>query len=143
MLTGDKRETAMNIGHSCRLIKDYSSITVLDHETGEVSQRIAAATLNISNGHVAHSVVVVDGPSLSQISCSEPLHELFVSLAILVDTVICCRASPSQKYVFPDFILPLLHLVLSPKTWSGSIRYLDVFQGSLYSLRKAILTLRS
>ncbi len=97
MLTGDKRETAMNIGHSCRLIKDYSSITVLDHETGEVSQRIAAATIDISNGNVAHSVVVVDGHTLSQIYASESLQKLFVSLAILVDTVICCRASPSQK----------------------------------------------
>ncbi len=97
MLTGDKRETAMNIGHSCRLIKDYSSITVLDHETGEVSQRIAAATIDISNGNVAHSVVVVDGHTLSQIYSSESLQKLFVSLAILVDTVICCRASPSQK----------------------------------------------
>ena len=97
MLTGDKRETAMNIGHSCRLIKDYSSITILDHETGEVSQRIAAATIYISNGHVAHSVVVVDGHTLSEIYSSESLQKLFISLAILVDTVICCRASPSQK----------------------------------------------
>ena len=96
MLTGDKRETAVNIGHSCRLIKDYSSITVLDHETGEVSQRIAALTVDINDGRVAHSVVVVDGHTLSQITSSEPLHKLFVSLAILVDTVICCRASPSQ-----------------------------------------------
>ena len=97
MLTGDKRETAINIGHSCRLIKNYSSITVLDHETGEVSQRIAAATIDINNGNVAHSVVVIDGFTLSQISSSESLHKLFVSLAVLVDTVICCRASPSQK----------------------------------------------
>lgn len=97
MLTGDKRETAMNIGLSCKLIKDYSSITVLDHETGEVSQRIAAATIDISNGPVAHSVVVVDGHTLSQINSSESLHNLFLSLAVLVDTLICCRASPSQK----------------------------------------------
>lgn len=97
MLTGDKRETAMNIGHSCRLIKDYSSITILDHETGEVSQRIAAATIDVSNGQVAHSVVVVDGHTLSQIYSSESLQSLFVSLAIIVDTVVCCRASPSQK----------------------------------------------
>ena len=96
MLTGDKRETAVNIGHSCRLIKDYSSVIVLGHETGEVSQRMAKAIIDISNGHVAHSVVVVDGHTLSQISSSESLHKLFVSLAILVDTVICCRASPSQ-----------------------------------------------
>ena len=97
MLTGDKRETAINIGHSCRLIKDYSSITILDHELGDVSQSIAAATLDINSGFVAHSVVVIDGHTLSQITVSESLRKLFLDLAILVDTVICCRASPSQK----------------------------------------------
>lgn len=97
MLTGDKRETAINIGHSCRLIKDYSTITVLDEDLGDVSQRIAAATLDMNNGTIAHSVVVVDGHTLSQITANEPLRKLFLSLAILVDTVICCRASPSQK----------------------------------------------
>lgn len=97
MLTGDKRETAINIGHSCRLIKDYSSITILDQELGGVSQHIAAATLDMKSGNIAHSVVVVDGHTLSQITASEPLRKLFLSLAVLVDTVICCRASPSQK----------------------------------------------
>ncbi|KAF2011328.1 phospholipid-translocating P-type ATPase [Aaosphaeria arxii CBS 175.79] len=97
MLTGDKRETAINIGHSCRLIKDYSTVTVLDHETGEVEQSIAGAILDINNGGVAHSVIVIDGQTLSQISEVEPLKLLFFELAILADSVICCRASPSQK----------------------------------------------
>ncbi|KAF2190114.1 phospholipid-translocating P-type ATPase [Zopfia rhizophila CBS 207.26] len=97
MLTGDKRETAINIGHSCRLIKDYSLVTVLDHETGEVEQSIGAAILAINGGAVAHSVVVVDGQTLSQINEVEPLKMLFYDLAILADSVICCRASPSQK----------------------------------------------
>ena len=97
MLTGDKRETAINIGHSCRLMKDYSTITILDEELGDVSQRIAAATVDLNNGNVAHSVVVVDGHTLSRITDNEPLSKLFLSLAVLVDTVICCRASPSQK----------------------------------------------
>lgn len=97
MLTGDKRETAINIGRSCRLIKDYSAITTLDHELGDVSQCIAAATLDCNNNLIAHSVLVVDGQTLSQITSSESLRKLFLSLAILVDTVICCRASPSQK----------------------------------------------
>ena len=97
MLTGDKRETAINIGHSCRLIKDYSTITILDEELGDVSQRIAAATIDMNEGAIAHSVIVVDGHTLSQITANEPLRKLFLSLAILVDTVICCRASPSQK----------------------------------------------
>ncbi|KAF2466168.1 phospholipid-translocating P-type ATPase [Lindgomyces ingoldianus] len=97
MLTGDKRETAINIGHSCRLIKDYSSVTVLDHETGEVEQSIGAAILAINRGTVAHSVIVVDGQTLAQINEVEPLKVLFYDLAILADSVICCRASPSQK----------------------------------------------
>lgn len=97
MLTGDKRETAINIGYSCRLIKDYSTVTVLDHETGEVDQSIGAAVLAINRGTVAHSVVVVDGQTLAQINEIEPLRVLFYDLAILADSVICCRASPSQK----------------------------------------------
>jgi len=97
MLTGDKRETAINIGQSCRLIKDYSTVTILDDELGDVGQSVAAAALEMNNDIVAHSVVVIDGHTLSQITASEPLYELFLSLAILVDTVICCRASPAQK----------------------------------------------
>ena len=120
MLTGDKRETAMNIGLSCKLIKDYSSITVLDHETGEVGQRIAAATINISNGPVAHSVVVVDGHTLSQINSSENLHKLFLSLAVLVDTVICCRASPSQKASLVSSIRHKVHNAITLAIGDGA-----------------------
>lgn len=97
MLTGDKRETAINIGHSCRLIKDYSSVTVLDHEAGDINHRIAAAFIEINRGQVAHSVVVIDGQTLSIIEANDALRKLFIELAILVDSVICCRASPSQK----------------------------------------------
>lgn len=97
MLTGDKRETAINIGHSCRLIKDYSSVTILDHEDGEVEQSIAAAIVDISEGKVAHSVVVVDGQTLSMIENDHSVHSLFFDLAVLADSVVCCRASPSQK----------------------------------------------
>jgi phospholipid-translocating ATPase len=97
MLTGDKRETAINIGYSCRLIKDYSTVTVLDHEAGEVEQCIGAAVLAITRGTIAHSVVVVDGQTLSLITESEALDSLFHELAVLADSVICCRASPSQK----------------------------------------------
>jgi len=97
MLTGDKRETAINIGHSCRLIKDYSSLTFLDHSTGQVEQSIAAAIVHINRGIVAHSVVVVDGQTLALIEVDDHLKALFLDLAVLADSVICCRASPSQK----------------------------------------------
>ncbi|GLA38976.1 hypothetical protein AnigIFM63309_006302 [Aspergillus niger] len=97
MLTGDKRETAINIGHSCRLVKDYSTLVILDHETGDVEQSIVKLTADISKGSVAHSVVVVDGQTLSIIESDQILAAQFFRLAVLVDSVICCRASPKQK----------------------------------------------
>ena len=97
MLTGDKRETAINIGYSCRLIKDYSSVTILDYAAGDVEGSITSAIDDLVDGHVAHSVVVVDGQTLAAIYGEKDLHSHFFDLAILTDSVICCRASPSQK----------------------------------------------
>ncbi|KAJ5833018.1 hypothetical protein N7474_001329 [Penicillium riverlandense] len=97
MLTGDKRETAINVGHSCRLVKDYSTLTILDHEVGDVEQSIVRLTADIMRGSVAHSVVVVDGQTLSTIEADETMRERFFQLAIRTESVICCRASPKQK----------------------------------------------
>ncbi|KAL8995597.1 MAG: hypothetical protein Q9169_004709 [Polycauliona sp. 2 TL-2023] len=99
MLTGDKIQTAINVGHSARMIKDYSSITILDHGSGmeEISQRIAAATLEINHGQVAHSVVVIDGQTLGRVEVDPVAKQLFFELAALVDTMICARASPANK----------------------------------------------
>ena len=97
MLTGDKRETAINIGYSCRLVKDYSSVFVLDHESGHIQQDIAKALVAVQRGSLAHSVVVIDGQTLGEIDPEPSLRSLFLDLAILADSVICCRASPSQK----------------------------------------------
>lgn len=108
MLTGDKRETAINIGHSCRLIKDYSKTIILDISLGTVEQLIKTSVLEIRNGSVAHSVVVVDGQTLSDLEADEHMSRLFFSLAILADSVICCRASPSQKALL---VKKIRHLV--------------------------------
>ncbi|KAE8350815.1 hypothetical protein BDV28DRAFT_31207 [Aspergillus coremiiformis] len=97
MLTGDKRETAINVGHSCRLVKDYSTLVILDQATGEVERSIVKLTSDLTHGTVAHSVVVVDGQTLAVIESDETLKVRFLKLAILVDSVICCRASPKQK----------------------------------------------
>ena len=97
MLTGDKRETAINVGHSCRLVKEYSTLTILDRENHDVEQTIDHLIGEITRGRVAHSVVVVDGQTLSTIEMDEVVREKFFQLAIKVDSVICCRASPKQK----------------------------------------------
>lgn len=46
---------------------------------------------------VAHSVVVIDGHTLSIVQEDAALKALFLELVTMVDSVICCRASPSQK----------------------------------------------
>lgn len=97
MLTGDKRETAINVGHSCRLVKEYSTLTILDHENGDVEQTITHLIGEITGGRVAHSVVVVDGQTLSLIEANDVVREQFFQLAVKADSVICCRASPKQK----------------------------------------------
>lgn len=97
MLTGDKRETAINIGHSCRLVKEYSEVIILDQEAGDVEKTIVSTINSIRKGRLAHSVLVVDGQTLSTIESDEILMPRFFKLAILVDSVICCRASPKQK----------------------------------------------
>jgi phospholipid-translocating ATPase len=97
MLTGDKRETAINIAHSARICKNYSEVVILDRTTGEVEQRMATTLLDIGNGSIAHSVIVVDGQTLADIDANQTLSLLFFDLVVQADSVICCRASPSQK----------------------------------------------
>ena len=97
MLTGDKRETAINIGHSCRLIKGYSTVVVLDHELGKLQDRMSEAVVDITKDGVAHSVLIIDGQTLNIIQADSDLRALFTKIAIAAESVVCCRASPSQK----------------------------------------------
>lgn len=97
MLTGDKRETAINIAHSTRICKSYSQVIILDHENCEIEQQMASSLLEVTKGRIAHSVVVIDGQTLVGIESKETLATQFYELLLRVDSVICCRASPCQK----------------------------------------------
>ncbi|ORY71498.1 uncharacterized protein BCR38DRAFT_331668 [Pseudomassariella vexata] len=98
MLTGDKRETAINIAHSARICKPFSEVYILDATVDEdLQERMTAIYVDVGRGTIAHSVVVVDGHTLGLIEKDEPLKLLFFELVIRIDAVICCRASPSQK----------------------------------------------
>ncbi|KAI1135561.1 phospholipid-translocating P-type ATPase [Hypoxylon sp. FL0543] len=97
MLTGDKRETAINIAHSARLAKPFSEVYILDATTDDLQQKITSTLIDVGRGMVAHSVLVVDGHTLGVIEKDESLKIMFYDLAVRMDSVICCRASPSQK----------------------------------------------
>lgn len=97
MLTGDKRETAINIAHSARICKTYSEIYVLDATEGSLQDRIAVTLAEVGRGMVPHSVVVIDGHTLGIVEEDDALRVLLFDLVARVDSVICCRASPAQK----------------------------------------------
>lgn len=97
MLTGDKRETAINIAHSARICKPFSEIYILDATEGSLQEKIAATLVDVGRGMVPHSVVVIDGHTLGIVEDDEALRVLLFDLVARVDSVICCRASPSQK----------------------------------------------
>ncbi|KAG0227094.1 hypothetical protein BGW42_003152 [Actinomortierella wolfii] len=98
MLTGDKRETAINIGYSCRLIKDYSSTIILDVPTqAQAHKAINKALRDVGKGKSRHVVVVIDGATLGIVEQTPELMALFVELGVRADSVICCRVSPAQK----------------------------------------------
>jgi len=95
MLTGDKRETAINIAHSARICKPYSQVVILDQANRDLEQKLASTLISASTND--HTVIVIDGQTLVSIEKNLVLAEGFYELLLLVDAVICCRASPSQK----------------------------------------------
>ncbi|KAJ8129429.1 hypothetical protein O1611_g4200 [Lasiodiplodia mahajangana] len=95
MLTGDKRETAINIAHSARICRPGSDIFIFDSTKGDLEGQIRDATEDLRS--TVHSVVVIDGQTLAFVERSPILTDLFYTLIPTVDSVICCRASPAQK----------------------------------------------
>jgi phospholipid-translocating ATPase len=97
MLTGDKRETAINIGHSARVCKPYSEVYILDATLGNLRGSITTTLNDVCREMAPHTVVVIDGQTLAAVDADDEVAVLFYDLVVRVDSVICCRASPSQK----------------------------------------------
>ncbi|KAF4454999.1 hypothetical protein F53441_2560 [Fusarium austroafricanum] len=96
MLTGDKRETAINIALSARICRPGSDLYILDVSKGGLDSQLVALQEDLSAGSV-HSVVVIDGQTLAAVEKSPELSATFFKVMLQVDSVICCRASPAQK----------------------------------------------
>lgn len=96
MLTGDKRETAINIAHSARICRPGSDVYILDITKGSLMEQLTAMSDDLNAGSL-HSVVVIDGQTLAAVEKSTELSVSFFDIMIRVDSVICCRASPAQK----------------------------------------------
>ena len=100
VLTGDKQETAINIGHSSRLLDHESQIILINTESLEETKNEVRTQLKRLKGasevEVSNASLVVDGPSLT-FALDEELKPDFIDLLKRCRSVICCRVSPIQK----------------------------------------------
>ena len=99
VLTGDKIETAINVGFSSGLLDDNSDQYVIDGKyAGDVltQMQVAENDHNLKNGE-REIALIISGDSLTQILSVESLREKFIKLIENVSIVIACRVSPKQK----------------------------------------------
>ncbi|XP_045687365.1 phospholipid-transporting ATPase IK-like [Phyllostomus hastatus] len=110
VLTGDKQETAVNIGFACQLLSE--DMRILDEE--DIRPLMEACRETCSKlPHVRMAAMVVTGEFLDQLVKSatrmKPKNSIplrgpevwreraFVELASKCQAVICCRVTPKQK----------------------------------------------
>ncbi|WVQ80831.1 hypothetical protein IAT38_002938 [Cryptococcus sp. DSM 104549] len=101
VLTGDRQETAINIGLSCRLISESMNLVIINTETAvETSELLNKRLFAIKNqrmgGDTEELALIIDGKSLTY-ALEKECSDIFLELAIMCKAVICCRVSPLQK----------------------------------------------
>lgn len=118
VLTGDKMETAINIGYACSLLRqgmkqivvtldspDMNALEKLGDKEGvakasreSITKQIREGKSQITSareGSVAYALII-DGKSLA-FALNKNLENSFLELALDCASVICCRSSPKQK----------------------------------------------
>ncbi|XBW34991.1 hypothetical protein QEN19_000556 [Hanseniaspora menglaensis] len=102
VLTGDKQETAINIGMSCKLLSEDMNLLIINEETKEdtrqnfIEKFRAFKELNVSIQDMQNLALVIDGKSLGY-ALEPDLEDYLMTLGKLCKAVICCRVSPLQK----------------------------------------------
>uniref|UniRef100_A0A0E0LCS2 Phospholipid-transporting ATPase n=1 Tax=Oryza punctata TaxID=4537 RepID=A0A0E0LCS2_ORYPU len=111
VLTGDKMETAINIGYACSLLRQGMRRICLsiptDDQVAQDANKAAKESLmlQIANGSQmvklekdpdAAFALVIDGKALT-FALEDDMKHMFLNLAIECASVICCRVSPKQK----------------------------------------------
>lgn len=98
VLTGDKIETAVNIGYSCKLLSnEMINLQVIAKTTPEVKDelQIAKRELAISDKKTKHALLISGDALLKAVR--PDLVEQLMAVADSCEAVLCCRVSPQQK----------------------------------------------
>lgn len=96
VLTGDKIETAINIGFSCKLLTNEMQQYLIDgvNEMAVLDQISEHRKNQINTEGMQDSATVVAGDSLFKIMANERIKENFLQLATKSKVLIACRMSP-------------------------------------------------
>ena len=102
VLTGDRQETAINIGMSCKLISEDMTLLIVNEESSGATRDNLTKKLSAIKSQSATSTeletlaLIIDGRSLTY-ALEKDMEKLFLDLAVMCKAVICCRVSPLQK----------------------------------------------
>ncbi|KAH6664992.1 P-type ATPase-like protein [Halenospora varia] len=155
VLTGDRQETAINIGMSCKLISEDMTLLIVNEETAAMTrdniQKKLDAIRNQGDGTFAQDTLalVIDGKSLTY-ALEKDLEKNFLDLAVMCKAVICCRVSPLQKALVVKLVkrhLKAILLAIAAHIGVGisgmeglqAARSADVAIGQFRYLRKLLL----
>jgi len=117
VLTGDRQETAINIGMSCKLISEDMTLLIVNEEnagaTRDNIQKKLDAIRTQGDGTFALDTLalVIDGKSLTY-ALEKDLEKNFLDLAVMCKAVICCRVSPLQKALVVKLVKRHLKAIL-------------------------------
>uniref|UniRef100_A0A8C2JID9 Phospholipid-transporting ATPase n=1 Tax=Cyprinus carpio TaxID=7962 RepID=A0A8C2JID9_CYPCA len=99
ILTGDKQETAINIGHSCKLLTKNMGLLVINEDTLDGTRETLSHHCSML-GDALHKendfALIIDGKTLKY-ALTYGARQYFLDLALSCKAVICCRVSPLQK----------------------------------------------
>jgi phospholipid-transporting ATPase len=102
VLTGDRQETAINIGMSCKLLSEDMTLMIVNEESAVATRDNLQKKLAAIRGQGASQfeidtlALVIDGKSLTY-ALEREMERDFLDLAVMCKAVICCRVSPLQK----------------------------------------------
>lgn len=102
VLTGDRQETAINIGMSSKLLSEDMMLLIVNEEDADATRQNIQKKLEAIRNNAEGSIemdslaLVIDGKSLTY-ALEPDLEKQFFDLAVMCKAVICCRVSPLQK----------------------------------------------
>jgi phospholipid-transporting ATPase len=99
MLTGDKLETAENIGYSCKLLSKEMEVWKISSQK-EVDDVCSPTRVKLNSELIKQQKkrgLLVEATALSIILSNMEYKKHFLKIAKSCEGVICCRVSPGQK----------------------------------------------